>query len=127
MKTIIVADDSNIILNVAKKAFEGEYNVVGVINGEEAIKYIETNNLDDVVGMLLDLNMPKVDGYQVLEYLKTRNLFKTVPVSIITGEDDVDNISKAFEYPIIDVLKKPFTIDNVRKIIEKTISISEIN
>ena len=39
----------------------------------------------------------------------------------------MENISKAFEYPIIDVLKKPFTIDNVRKIIEKTISISEIN
>ncbi|MBR4262352.1 MAG: response regulator [Bacilli bacterium] len=127
MKTIIVADDSSIILNVAKKAFDGEYNVVGAANGEEAIKYIETNNLSDVVGMLLDLNMPKVDGYQVLDYLKTRNLFKTVPVSIITGEDDMENISKAFEYPIIDVLKKPFTIDNVRKIIEKTISISEIN
>ena len=44
--------------------------------------------------MLLDLNMPKVDGYQVLDYLKTRNLFKTVPVSIITGEDDMENISK---------------------------------
>ena len=71
--------------------------------------------------------MPKVDGYQVLEYLNNRNLFKTVPVSIITGEEDMDNIKKAFEYPIIDVLKKPFTIDSVRKIIEKTISISEIN
>ena len=127
MKTIIVADDSSIILNIAKKAFEGEYNVVGAINGEEAINYIETNNLTDVVGMLLDLNMPKVDGFQVLEYLKTRNLFKTVPVSIITGEEDMENIEKAFEYPIIDVLKKPFTIENVRKIIEKTISISEIN
>lgn len=127
MKTIIVADDSSIIINIAKKAFEGEYDVVGVADGEEAINYIESNNLSDVVGMLLDLNMPKVDGYQVLEYLNNRNLFKTVPVSIITGEEDMDNIKKAFEYPIIDVLKKPFTIDSVRKIIEKTISISEIN
>lgn len=127
MRTIIVADDSNIILNVARKAFENEYNVVGVTNGEEVIKYIETNNLSEVVGMLLDLNMPKIDGFEVLEYLKTRHLFKTIPVSIITGEDDMNNISRAFEYPIIDVLKKPFTIDNVRKIIEKTISISEIN
>ncbi len=126
MKTIIVADDSSIILNVARKAFEGEYNVVGAINGEEAINYIENNNLTEVAGMLLDLNMPKVNGFAVLEYLKTRNLFKSVPVSIITGEDDMDNIAKAFEYPIIDVLKKPFTIDNVRKIVEKTISISEI-
>ena len=126
MKTIIVADDSSIILNVAKKAFEGEYNVVGAINGEEAINYIENNNLTEVVGMLLDLNMPKVNGFAVLDYLKSRNLFKSVPVSIITGDDDMDNIAKAFEYPIIDVLKKPFTIDNVRKIVEKTISISEI-
>ncbi len=126
MKTIIVADDSNIIINVAKKAFEGQYNVFGAQNGREAINYIENNNLTEVVGMLLDLNMPEVDGFQVLEYMRNRNLFNTVPVSIITGDDGQDTIEKAFEYPIIDVLKKPFTIDNVRNIVEKTISIMEM-
>ena len=77
--------------------------------------------------MLLDLNMPVVDGFAVLEYIKNNGLFTKVPVSIITGDDDMDVIGKAFEYNIIDVLKKPFNIDNVKKIVEKTISIRSIN
>ena len=127
MKTIIVADDSNIIVNIVTRAFEGEYNVVSAQNGAEAIQLLQNNNLDDIVGMLLDLNMPEVDGFAVLEYLKNNNLFTKVPVSIITGDDDMTVISKAFEYNIIDVLKKPFNIDNVKKIVEKTISIRSIN
>ena len=127
MKTIIVADDSHIIVNIVKRAFEGEYSVISAQNGQEAIQLLQNNNLDDIVGMLLDLNMPGVDGFAVLEYLKNNNLFLKVPVSIITGDDDMDVISKAFEYNIIDVLKKPFNVDNVKKIVEKTISIRSLN
>lgn len=127
MKTIIVADDSHIIVNIVKKAFEGEYNVVSAEDGTAAINIINSSNLDDIIGMLLDLNMPGTDGFAVLEYLKANNLLQKVPVSIITGDDDMDNISKAFEYNIIDVLKKPFTVDNIKKIVDKTISIRSIN
>ncbi len=127
MKTIIVADDSHIIVNIVRKAFEGEYNVLSAENGVQAIELLKQNNLDEIVGMLLDLNMPEVDGFAVLEYLSNNNLFTKVPVSIITGDDDMDVISKAFEYNIIDMLKKPFTVDNVKKIVEKTISIRSIN
>ena len=44
MKTIIVADDSNIIVNIVKRAFEGEYNVISAQNGEEAIQLLQNNN-----------------------------------------------------------------------------------
>ena len=127
MKSIIVADDSNIIVNIVKKAFEGQYNILSAQNGQEAIDLLKSNNLTEIVGMLLDLNMPEVDGFAVLEFMKQYNLFQRVPVSIITGDDDVENIDKAFEYGIIDVLKKPFSIDNVKKIVEKTISINSIS
>ena len=127
MKSIIVADDSNIIVNIVKKAFEGQYNILSAQNGQEAINLLKSNNLTEIVGMLLDLNMPEVDGFAVLEFMKQYNLFQRVPVSIITGDDDVENIDKAFEYGIIDVLKKPFSIDNVKKIVEKTISINSIS
>ena len=127
MKSIIVADDSNIIVNIVKKAFEGQYNILSAANGSEAINLIANNNLDDIVGLLLDLNMPEVDGFSVLEFLKQNNLFNRVPTSIITGDDDINVIDRAFEYEIIDVLKKPFTIDNVKKIVEKTININAIN
>ncbi len=127
MKSIIVADDSNIIVNIVKKAFDGQYNILSAQNGQEAIDLLKSNNLTEIVGMLLDLNMPEVDGFAVLEFMKQYNLFQRVPVSIITGDDDMENIDKAFEYGIIDVLKKPFAIDNVKKIVEKTININSIS
>ncbi len=126
MKKIIVADDSSIIVNIARKAFENEYEVVGAFNGRDCIQTIQKNDLNDVVGLLLDLNMPEVDGFAVLDFLKQNDMFTKVPTSIITGDDNMEVIEKAFEYPIIDVLKKPFTMESVRKIIEKTISISSM-
>ncbi len=127
MKSIIVADDSSIIVNIVRKAFEGQYNVLSASNGREAIEIIRNTNPTEIVGMLLDLNMPEVDGFTVLEYMNNYQLFNRIPVSIITGDDDMDVINRAFKYNIIDMLKKPFTIDNVKKIVEKTISITTIN
>lgn len=127
MKSIIVADDSSIIVNIVRKAFEGQYNVLSASNGREAIEIIRNTNPTEIVGMLLDLNMPEVDGFTVLEYMNNYQLFNRIPVSIITGDDDMDVINRAFKYNIIDMLKKPFTVDNVKKIVEKTISITTIN
>ena len=127
MKSIIVADDSSVIINIVKRAFEDKYNILCAKNGAEAIEIIKNNDTNDIVGMLLDLNMPGVDGFAVLDYLKYNNLFNRVPVSIITGDDDMEIINKAFGYNIIDVLKKPFTVDSVTKIIDKTISLSSVN
>ncbi|MEG1310115.1 MAG: response regulator, partial [Bacilli bacterium] len=66
--------------------------------------------------------MPNVDGFQVLEYFKNNNLFKKIPVSIITGDDSKEAIEKAFTYPIVDMLNKPFNEHDVKVIVEKTIN-----
>ena len=66
--------------------------------------------------------MPEVDGFEVLEYFKTNNLFKRIPVCIITGDVSKDRIDKAFTYDIVDVLPKPFTFDNVRNVVDKVLS-----
>ncbi len=66
--------------------------------------------------------MPKVDGFKVLEYFKFNNLFDKIPVSIITGIDNKETLEKVFEYPIIDVLSKPFNEANVKRLVEKTIN-----
>ena len=126
-KVILVVDDSDIVRNFVKRIFNDLYEVRLANDGKDALNYIENDSENKIIGMLLDLNMPGTDGFAVLEYLKTNNLLGKVPVSIITGDDDMDNISKAFEYNIIDVLKKPFTVDNIKKIVDKTISIRSIN
>lgn len=117
-KTILVVDDSDVISNFIKKIFD-EYNVIIARDGLEAITNIETN--DKICGMLLDLNMPNVDGFSVLDYMKNKQLFNKVPTSIITGVGDDNIIAKAFEYQIVDVLRKPFNERDIKLVVEKTI------
>lgn len=121
--TIIIADDSNIIRNFVNKIFIDEFEVLDAKDGNEVINIIETNKDKNIVGMLLDLNMPNSNGFEVLEYFKQHNLFNNIPISIITGDDTKDSTDKAFQYPIIDMLNKPFTESDVRRIVERTISI----
>ena len=69
--------------------------------------------------------MPNVDGFQVLEFLNNNNLFVKVPVTIITGDDSKDTVMKAFDYPIVDVLNKPFIEGSVRNVVSKMINLHQ--
>ena len=121
-KTILVADDSNIIRNFVKRIFSEKYNVGVAQNGEEVLNIIKANaNNEEIVALLLDLNMPKIDGFAVLDYINDNQLFSKMPVSIISGDSSKDTITKAFSYPIVDMLGKPFTESDVKHVIEKTI------
>ena len=122
MKKILVADDSKLISNIVDRAFRDNYEIVTALNGKEAIDIINNNIDDSICCLLLDLNMPEVDGFEVLDYFKANSLFSKIPVAIITGEDSRENIDKAFLYPIADVLSKPFNERDVKRVVEKTIS-----
>ena len=122
MKKILVADDSRMIANIVDRAFRDNYEIISALNGKEAIDIINNNIDDSIYCLLLDLNMPEVDGFEVLEYFKANNLFKRIPVCIITGDVSKDRIDKAFTYDIVDVLPKPFTFDNVRNVVDKVLS-----
>lgn len=114
-KKILVVDDSNIIRNLLKKMFNDEYEIITADDGQEALDIISKNN--DLFGMLLDLNMPNVNGFAVLDYFKQNSLFSKISVAIITGDDSKETIEKAFTYTIVDVLSKPFNEMNVRRVI----------
>ena len=120
-KAIIVADDSMIIRNIIKKAIGEEYTVLEAGNGKEAIKHI-TDKKYDIIGILLDLNMPEADGFMVLNYFKNNNLFTKYPVVIISGDDTKETIGRAFAYDIVDMLNKPFSGENVKNMIGKMIT-----
>ena len=111
-KNILIADDSNIMLNYIGSNISDEYQVIKANNGKEAISALENNN---IYAILLDLNMPSMNGFEVLDYLKQNELIEKIPVIIITGDDTEDTIKKAFTYPILDVLNKPFTIDKIER------------
>ena len=120
-KTILVVDDSNIIRNFVKRIFSEQYNVGACSDGEEAIRVIKANMDNDFIEMiLLDLNMPKVDGFAVLEFMRNNNLFTKMPVSIISGDSSKETIDRAFTYDIVDMLGKPFNEANIKSVVEKT-------
>ena len=121
-KAIIVADDSMIIRNIIEKALSDEYVVLKAGNGKEALKHI-TDKKYEIVGMLLDLNMPESDGFTVLNYFKNNNLFKKYPIVIISGDDTSETINRAFTYDIVDMLNKPFTGDKIKSMVERMISL----
>lgn len=122
-KSILVVDDSNLIRNFILKILDDNFEVIIATDGKEAIDILEDEEKSaKLKAVLLDLNMPNVNGFEVLEYFKKNDLFKKIPISIITGVDDKESIDKAFKYPIVDILLKPFNERDVKRILEKTIN-----
>lgn len=126
--TILVVDDSNIIRNFVSRIFKDNYKVGVAKDGQEAINLIQANsNNNTISAILLDLNMPNVDGFAVLEYMKENNLFTKIPVSIISGDSSKETIDRAFTYQIVDMLGKPFNESDVKRVVEKTILYKQMN
>lgn len=118
-KTILVADDSNVTRNFVSKIFADTYNVVVAHDGEDAIRIVSSDQ--NIVAVLLDLNMPGIGGYGVLDYFKTNNLFSKIPVSIITSDDTAETRNRVFSYGIVDILVKPFNERDIKQVLDKTI------
>jgi len=116
MKKIMVADDEPEIIDIIKKMLSGKYEVIGVYNGEEALKKAKEVKPDLI---LLDILMPKMDGWETLRKLKQDEELKNIPVSMLTAlpltpED-------TFDKPIDDIenyIVKPFTKETLLKKIE---------
>ena len=124
--TILVVDDSNIVRNFVKKIFSEKYNVGTAKDGEEALKIIEANKDNGhLKAILLDLNMPKVDGFGVLEHMRENEYLAKIPVSIISGDSTKATIDRAFTYDIVDMLEKPFNTNSVKAVVEKTLMYNE--
>ncbi len=127
-KTILVIDDSNIVRNFVKRIFSDKYTVGVAKDGEEAIAVLNANKDNELIeAILLDLKMPKVDGFGVLEYMRQNDLLKKMPVSIISGDSSKETIDRAFTYEIVDMLEKPFNDQTIKMIVEKTIMYKNMN
>lgn len=93
-KKILVVDDSGIMLRNIKRWLEDKYQIILANSGAMAIKYLATNRPDLV---LLDYEMPVIDGSQVLEMIRTETEFCDIPVIFLTGKNDKESIMKVLE------------------------------
>lgn len=122
---IIIADDSPVITNFFSKIFRNEFEVIVAHNGKEVIDIVNQYMNDSLVGLFLDLQMPVMNGFEVLDYFKEHDLFKIVHVSIISGEDTEEGIKRAMSYQgVIDMIQKPFDATSIRAIVDKTVTFS---
>lgn len=112
---ILSVDDSAIIRKIMKMAVEViEYEFMEAADGEEALKIIE-QEYKDIALILLDWNMPGIDGFELLKKLKVEDKFKHIPVMMVTTESEKLNIIKAIQAGASHYVIKPFTMEEVTK------------
>ena len=125
--TIMIIDDDKMTCGLIKKIFDKDYDIIIANNGKEAIEYLSDNDNSNfkanIACIFLDLLMPVLDGFSVLDYLNDNNYLNKLPVIIISGNYDKETRNRAYSYQIADMLEKPFNVQVVRHRIEKMINL----
>jgi len=104
-KTVFIVDDNLTNLMVGKKALAGHYNVFTLNAGQVLIGMLE-NIKPDLI--LLDINMPEMDGFDTLKCLKANEKTANIPVVFLTAMTDDDTVMAALHYGVNDYITKPF-------------------
>lgn len=112
---ILVVDDSASDRLIIKNMLN-EYSIITASDGTEALKYIVEQ--DDIDLMILDLNMPNIDGFEVLEEIRSKYKYKKIKTIILTSYDEVDNEIKGLKLGAVDYIRKPIHINSLKARIE---------
>lgn len=102
---MLVVDDEEVNDVVLKQFFQDEYDILTAVNGKDALAILEETPVQVV---MLDLNMPVMDGFEVLSVMKHSERFKSLPVIAMTTQSDRDNAARAMELGAADFVTKPF-------------------
>ena len=115
-KKVLVVDDSGAMLRSVKGWLEGKYQVILANSGTMAIKYLSTNRPDLV---LLDYEMPVVNGKQVLEMIRSESEFSDIPVMFLTGKNDKESISQVLGLKPEGYILKTTAPDEIIRMIDE--------
>ena len=120
-QTILIVDDAEFNRDILKEILGDAYNYLEAENGNQAIQMIGENIGIDL--MLLDINMPQMNGFEVLEIMKRSQCIAETPVIMISSEDAVDTMRKAYELGITDYITRPFDSVIVKKRVQNTLGL----
>ena len=119
MKHILMVDDVATNLKCAEEVLKDNYELSMVKSGKQALQILETERPDL---LLLDINMPDMSGYEVMEYIKTVDELRYLPVIFLTAETDRESEVKGLKMGASDFIKKPFEpeimINRIEKILQ---------
>lgn len=120
-KTVLIADDEMDIVETLKFMLESEgFDVLTAYNGEEALK-IARNAIPDII--LLDVMMPKINGYKVARLLKFDKKFQNIPILMITARSQEEDRLIGEETGADEYITKPFEISDVIELINKYLQV----
>lgn len=114
---VLIVDDAELNREILTQILEDEYSIIEAEGGKEAIEALEKHH-QEINVVLLDLVMPQMDGFEVLEVMRKEGYLKKIPVLIISGETAVKTEKKCFECGVSDFIRKPFDNALVRKRVE---------
>ena len=120
---ILVVDDDFMNLRVVEHILKNEFEVTGVNSGEECLSYIQ-ETVPDMI--LLDLYMPDMNGFEVLERMKSDDRYKDIPVIFLTADDDKQTEVKGFQAGALDFVTKPFIAEIVRQRVNRLMELSRL-
>ncbi|MEY8333817.1 response regulator [Lachnospiraceae bacterium 47-T17] len=122
MQKILIVDDAELNRELLRSILEDEYAVETAKNGKAALQKIQRCK-DEIAALLLDLRMPEMDGFAVIEELRKKDLMEHMPVLIISGEHAVEIENQCFELGASDFIHKPFETSIVRNRVKNAIDL----
>lgn len=106
--TLLIVDDSELNRAILREIFYREHRIEEAENGRRALEVVARQQ-DRLAALLLDLVMPELDGFGVLEELSRQGLLESIPVFLITAETSADIALQGYENGVMDVISKPIT------------------
>jgi len=110
-KRLLIVDDTEIDRMLLKSFLSVEFDVLEAESGNEAFEYITTKS-EELDGVLLDISMPHIDGFDVLKFMADKNV-SHIPVFLVTAEPTRDNVERALQYHVAEFIGKPFDREDV--------------
>ena len=121
---ILIVDDAQLNREILSDMLSDEYNIFEAESGEKAVSILE-RKAADIHLVLLDLNMPGMDGFEVLRRMEKSGLLELIPVIVISAEQANETIERAYEMGVSDYISRPFDMVVVRRRVANTIALYE--
>ena len=122
MYKILVVDDAQENINILNAALRGKYKVAAAKDGVKAI-LVAKKIMPDLI--LLDIVMPNMDGYAVIQALKSDDKLKDIPVIFITAQSTLGEKTMGFELGAVDYITKPFEVSEVNARVETHLALMQ--
>ena len=121
MYKVLIVDDEEINRTVLEAGLSDVFEVIQAENGQEALDKLYFD--EKIQAVLLDLNMPGVDGLSVLKDLNETKLIERIPVFVVTAANDEQKLLEAYESGAVDVISKPYNVQFLRRRLSNTIEL----